>query len=80
MRLKQEFGASQGSQRFDVMVPTPSAEQALAILRDASQFKWYIIPIFLLVLLAYANEIEKKKWSIVLGAVALWGMDLFTEI
>lgn len=63
-----------------MMVPTPAAEQALAILRDASQFKWYIIPIFLLVLLAYANEIEKKKWSIVLGAVALWGMDLFNEI
>jgi len=62
------------------MVPTPAAEQALAILRDASQFKWYVIPIFLLVLLAYANEIEKKKWSIVLGAVALWGMDLFNEI
>jgi hypothetical protein len=62
------------------MTPTPAAQQALAILRDASKFQWYVIAIFLLVLLAYGNEIERKKWNIVLGAVAFWGMDLFNEI
>lgn len=62
------------------MTPTPAAQQALAILRDASKFQWYVIPIFLLVLLAYSNEIERRKWNIVLGAAAFWGMDLFNEI
>nr|MDO8132652.1 hypothetical protein [Candidatus Njordarchaeum guaymaensis] len=62
------------------MIPTPAAQQALAILRDASKFQWYVIPIFLLVLLAYSNEIERRKWNIVLGAAAFWGMDLFNEI
>jgi hypothetical protein len=62
------------------LAPTAAAQQALSILRDASQFQWYVIPLFLLVLLAYGNEIERKKWNIVLGAVALWGMDIFNEI
>jgi hypothetical protein len=62
------------------LAPTAAALQALAILRDASQFKWYVIPIFLLVMLAYGNEIERKRYDIVLGAAAFWGMDIFNEI
>ena len=59
---------------------TATAQQALSILRTGAGFSWYIIPIFLLVLLAYGNEVEKKKWNVVLGGMALWGMDLFNEI
>ncbi|HMF33767.1 MAG TPA: hypothetical protein VKK79_20245 [Candidatus Lokiarchaeia archaeon] len=59
---------------------TPAAEQALSILRTGAGFNWIIVSVFLLVLLAYGNEIEKKNWNVILGALALWGMDLFNEI
>ncbi|GAB4343289.1 MAG: hypothetical protein Kow0099_21560 [Candidatus Abyssubacteria bacterium] len=61
-------------------MPTDSAQQALSILRDASQFKWYVIPLFALVANVYAVEIHKKNWSLVFAGLALWGMDWFNEI
>jgi hypothetical protein len=57
-----------------------SARQALAILRDGSQFGWHVIPILLLVLYVYANEIERRNWNVVFAGLALWGMDWFNEI
>lgn len=59
---------------------TEAAQQALAILRDGSQFKWYVIPLFALVVYVYAAEIEKKNWSLVFAGLAYWGMDWFNEI
>jgi hypothetical protein len=59
---------------------TEYAQQALAILRDPSQFKWYVIPLFAFVVYVYANEIEHKKWSLVFAGLAFWGMDWFNEI
>jgi len=59
---------------------TNSAQEALAILRDASQFQWYIIPLLLVVIYAYTKEVNQKKWNVVLGGLALWGMDWFNEI
>ena len=61
-------------------MPTRSALQALAILRDPSQFQWYVIPFLLIVLYIYFVEIGKKNWSRVLAGLALWGMDWFNEI
>ena len=61
-------------------MPTESAAQALSILRDGSQFKWYVIPIFVLVCYVYAVEIERKNWNLVFAGLALWGMDWFNEI
>ncbi len=57
-----------------------SAQQALALLRDGSHFQWYIIPLLLLVMYVYANEVEKKNWSLVLAGLAFWLMDWFNEI
>ncbi len=54
--------------------------QALAILRDPSQFKWYVIPLLLLVLYVYMSEVEKENWSAVLAGLAFWGMDWINEI
>jgi hypothetical protein len=54
--------------------------QALAILRDASQFKWYVIPLLSIVFYIYTTEMEKKNWSLVLAGLAFWGMDWFNEI
>ena len=59
---------------------TESAQQALRILRDGSLFQWYVIPIFALVVYVYANEIEKRNWSLVFAGLAFWGMDWFNEI
>ncbi len=59
---------------------TESAQQALSILRDGSQFQWYVIPLFALVVYVYANEIERRNWSLVFAGLAFWGMDWFNEI
>ncbi len=59
---------------------TESAMQALAILRDGSQFQWYVIPLFALVVYVYAVEVERRNWNLVLAGLAFWGMDWFNEI
>jgi hypothetical protein len=61
-------------------MPTGSAAQALAILRDGAQFKWYVIPLFALIVYVYAVEIERRNWSLVFAGLAFWGMDWFNEI
>ncbi len=61
-------------------MPTLSAAQALKILRDGSQFQWYVIPLFALVVYVYATEIERKRWDLVFAGLAYWGMDWFNEI
>jgi hypothetical protein len=61
-------------------VPTDAAERATEILRDGGQFQWYVIPLFLLVLYVYANEIERRNWNVVFAGLALWAMDWFNEI
>jgi len=59
---------------------TESALQAQSLLRDTSQFTWHIIPMFLVVLYVYFQEIDKKNWNRVLAALAFFGMDIFNEI
>jgi hypothetical protein len=61
-------------------MPTESAQQALSILRDGSQFQWYVIPIFVLIVYVYAVEIERRNWNLVFCGLALYGMDWFNEI
>ena len=59
---------------------TESAATALALLRDGSHFQWYVIPLLLLVMYVYANEVERRNWSLVLAGLSLWLMDWFNEI
>lgn len=59
---------------------TQSAQEALGILRDGGQFQWYVIPLLVLVVYVYANEIEKRNWDAVFAGLAFWGMDWFNEI
>ena len=59
---------------------TESASKALSILRDPSQFEWYVIPILVLVIYVYNVEIGKRNWNLVFAGLALWGMDWFNEI
>jgi uncharacterized membrane protein len=60
-------------------MPTEASQRALAILRDGSQFEWYVIPLFALVLYVYMVEIERRNWNLVFAGLALWGMDWFNE-
>lgn len=57
-----------------------SAQRALAILRDGSQFQWYIIPLLAFVFYVYTVEAEKRNWNLILAGLAFWGMDWFNEI
>ncbi|MFI5976052.1 hypothetical protein [Streptomyces sp. NPDC051452] len=59
---------------------TEDARAALEHLRDAGQFKWYVIPLLLLVLYAYATEAQRRDWNVFFAGLALWGMDWFNEI
>ena len=61
-------------------MPTDAAIQAAKLLRDGSQFQWYVIPIFALVVYVYAVEVERRRWDLVCAGLALWGMDWFNEI
>jgi len=61
-------------------MPTAASLAALKILRDGSQFQWYVIPLLALVLYLYAVEIERRNWNLVFAGLALWGMDWFNEI
>jgi uncharacterized membrane protein len=64
----------------EVSMPTESARQALSILRDGSQFQWYVIPLLAVVLYLYAVEVERRNWNLVFAGLALWGVDWFNEI
>ena len=59
---------------------TPAAAKALSILRDSSQYQWYVIPLFALIVYVYAVEVEKRNWNLVFAGLAFWGMDWFNEI
>ncbi len=62
-------------------MPTASAQQALAVLRQGSQtFQWYVIPLLAFVFYVYTVEVEKRNWNLVLAGLAFWGMDWFNEI
>ena len=61
-------------------MPTESAQQALAILRNPSTFQWYVITLFALVVYVYTVEVERRNWSLVFAGLAFWGMDWFNEI
>jgi hypothetical protein len=59
---------------------TEFAQQALIILRDGSQFQWYVIPLLAIVVYIYVNEVEKRNWNAVFAGLAFWGMDWINEI
>jgi len=61
-------------------MPTPAAQEALGILRDGSQFQWYVIPLLAFVTYVYAHEVEARNWKAVFAGLAFWGMDWFNEV
>ncbi|PWB54811.1 MAG: hypothetical protein C3F13_06000 [Anaerolineales bacterium] len=61
-------------------MPTESAQQALAILRNPTTFQWYVITLFALTVYVYTVEVERRNWSLLFAGLAFWGMDWFNEI
>lgn len=61
-------------------MPTDFAQQALYILRDGSQFKWYVIPLLAIVVYIYNSEIYERRWNLVFAGLAFWGADWINEI
>lgn len=57
------------------------SKSALEILRQPQlTMKWYIIPIFVLLVYVIGVELHHKNYKILLSGLALWGTDLFNEI
>lgn len=61
-------------------MPSEFSQQALNILRDGSQFQWYVIPFLAFVFYVYTSELQKKNYALILAGLAFWGMDWFNEI
>ena len=61
-------------------MPSDFSQQAMSILRDGSQFQWYVIPLLSFVFYVYVSEMEKKNYALILAGLAFWGMDWFNEI
>jgi hypothetical protein len=54
--------------------------EAQRLLRDSSQFKWYLVTLLILVIYVYAVEVERRRWGIVLAGLAFWLADWVNEI
>jgi hypothetical protein len=54
--------------------------EAQSLLRDETQFKWYVVTLLVLVLYVYAVEVERRRWDVVLAGVAFWLADWINEI
>lgn len=61
-------------------MPTEFAQQALDILRDESQFQWYVIPLLAIVAYIYGQEIHNRCWNAVYAGLAFWAADSINEI
>lgn len=56
-------------------------QSALGILRNPQQtLQWYVVPLFVITLYIITKELHEKHYRVVLGAFALWGVDIFNEI
>jgi hypothetical protein len=55
-------------------------QQAQRMLRETDQFHWVTVFLLLTVAYVYANEVERRNWSIVLAGLALWCMDWINEV
>lgn len=56
-------------------------KSALEVLRKPElTMHWYVVPLFVITLYIVTKEIHEGHYKIVLGAIALWGVDIFNEI
>jgi hypothetical protein len=61
-------------------VHTEATRQAERLVRDPHLFKWYAVALLALVVYAYANEVERRRFDVVAAGLAIWFADWFNEI
>lgn len=54
--------------------------RAHRMLRDETQFKWYVVTLLALVLYVYSVEVERRRWDVILAGLAFWLADWINEI
>jgi hypothetical protein len=59
---------------------TDFTREALDMLRQTDDFQWATVFLLIVVMYVYANEVERRNWSVVLAGLALWGMDWINEV
>lgn len=59
---------------------TDATREALAMLRDPSNVKWYTVTFLGIVMYVYANEVERRRWDIVAAGLAFFLVDVFNEL
>ncbi len=57
-----------------------ATDKALSILRDGSNFQWYVIPIFAFVVYVYLAEAGKKNWKGIAAGLSLYAIHWLYEI
>jgi hypothetical protein len=57
-----------------------ATNRALGILRDGSNFQWYFIPIFAIVVYIYLDEASKKNWRGIAAGLSLYAVHWLYEI
>ena len=63
------------------MLNNPEATaQALAILRQGTNFQWYVIALLALAVYAYANEYSQRNWKGIAAGLSLYLVHWFYEI
>lgn len=56
-------------------------QSAFEILRKPQlTMQWYMVPLLLIVVYIVIKELKEKHYMVLLGGVALWGMDVFNEL
>ena len=56
-------------------------QSALEILRNPqATMHWYVVPLLLITMYIVQKQLHEKNYKVVLGAFALWGVDIFNEI
>src|SRR2546423_6612150 len=63
-----------------VAVHTEATRQAERLVRDPHLFKWYAVALLALVIYAYANEVERRRFDVIAAGLAIWFADWFNEI
>jgi hypothetical protein len=62
------------------MVFTDAANQAYANLRSLDNFQWYVIPLLVIVIFLYSNEMRKKNWNRIICGLAFFGGEFIWEM
>ena len=59
---------------------TDFTREAQGMLRDGSTYQWSTVALLAFVFYVYANEVERRRWDIVLAGLAFWLMDWANEV